>query len=79
MSEHKDKHPVTIKGHLYKGMPHVELEFDKPPANKLAEGVEEGPISISLESLDVDLRHGQGYGMVRASMGCISAPQGPSC
>jgi hypothetical protein len=67
--------PIVAK--LYKGQPTVkiELEFDqKTIDNKLLEG----PISISLESLDVDL-HNQSYGLVQASTGCMSNPGGPGC
>jgi hypothetical protein len=78
-----------VSAKLYKGMPHVELtEDDKVNINlqlndslskKIVEEAAKGPISISLESLEVDLQHNQSFGMIRASTGCISNPGGPSC
>ena len=78
-----------IQAKLHKGMPQVELtdgdneaiqfELDKNVADRIAGESVEGPISISLESLDVDLQHNQSFGMVAASTGCISNPGGPSC
>jgi hypothetical protein len=74
---------------LYRGMPHVELsqredvpvhvELNETLSKKAAEFAAKGPISISLQSLDVDLQHNQSFGMVRASTGCVSNPGGPSC
>jgi hypothetical protein len=85
MSEKKGE--VIAK--LYKGMPHVEIsqhenipvrvELNESLSKKAAEVASKGPISISLESLDVDLQHNQSFGMVRASTGCISNPGGPGC
>jgi hypothetical protein len=85
MVEAKDK----VEAKLYRGMPTVELtegdkvvvhvELKESLSKKIAEGAVKGPISISLESLDVDLQHNQSFGMVAASTGCISNPGGPSC
>jgi hypothetical protein len=78
---------ITAK--LYKGMPNIELtdedkivvhlELNESMSKKVMDESAQGPISISLESLDVNLQHSQGYGMMRASTGCISSPGGPSC
>jgi len=78
---------VTAK--LYRGMPNVELtdtdkvavhlELNDSLSKKVVQAAAEGPISISLESLDIDLQHNQSFGMVRASTGCISNPGGPGC
>lgn len=54
----------------------VRLDVSETLAAKLAE---RGPITISLESLNVDLLSNQSFGMVEASTGCISNPGGPSC
>jgi hypothetical protein len=72
-----------------KGMPNVEITQDNKVAvhvqlkDELAKQVTEagtkGPISISLESLNIDALHSQSPGMMRASTGCISNPGGPSC
>lgn len=74
---------------LYKGMPNVELkdddkiavhlELNESLSKKITESALKGPISISLDSLDVDLQHNQSFGMVSASTGCVSNPGGPSC
>jgi hypothetical protein len=78
-----DKDDVVVK--LHKGMPHVEVtkpvhvELNATLSKKVAEVAAKGPISISLESLEVDLQHNQSFGMVQASTGCISNPGGPSC
>ena len=78
-----------VAAKLYKGMPTVELtdkdqvtvniQLNKSLSKKIVEGAAKGPISISLESLDVDLQHNQSFGMVAASTGCISNPGGPGC
>jgi hypothetical protein len=85
MSEETGK----VSAKLYKGMPNVELtaddkialhvELNKDVSKKLMEEAPKGPISISLESLDIDLKRNQSFGMVSASTGCISNPGGPSC
>jgi len=88
-SSKKGKKNISVKP--YKGMPNVELTDDEKVvihlklndslSKKIVKGAAKakGPISISLESLDVDLQHGQSYGVVSASTGCISNPGGPSC
>jgi hypothetical protein len=78
-----------IKAKLYKGMPNVELqendkiavrlELNEELSKKIIDAADDGPISISIESLDIDLQHNQSFGMVSASTGCISNPGGPSC
>lgn len=80
---------TRVSAKLYEGMPNVELtdedkisirvEISESLSRKLEEGAVDRPISISLESLDVDLRHNQSFGMIEASTGCISNPGGPSC
>jgi len=57
----------------------VKLEMSDAMAKKMAGRIADGKVSISLESLDVDLRHNQSFGMVAASTGCISNPGGPGC
>lgn len=79
----------TIQAKVYRGMPRVELteennvvlqvELTESVSQKVIDGAMKGPISISLESLDVDLQHNQSFGMVSASTGCISNPGGPGC
>ena len=79
----------TVVEKVYRGMPNVELteddkvvmhvELNESLSKKIVESTAKGPISISLESLDVDLQHNQSFGMVAASTGCISNPGGPSC
>lgn len=66
-----------IQTKIYKGQPtiKVELEFDEKTFDK---SLLDGPISISLESLDIDL-HNQSYGLIAASTGCMSNPGGPGC
>ena len=78
-----------VETKVYKGMPSVELteESDMTPeidlndemSEKGTEATPEGSISISIESLDLDLQHNQSYGVISASTGCISNPGGPSC
>lgn len=89
----KHKHAAHTSGkvsaELYRGMPQVEItdetkvavhvQLNDSLSKKIAEGATQGPISISLESLNVDLQHNQSFGMVAASTGCISNPGGPSC
>lgn len=85
-SSRKKSKEIAVK--LHKGLPVVELsgkdkiavriELGKEVSEKIAKEVGEEPISISLQSLDVDL-HNQSYGMVAASTGCISNPGGPGC
>ena len=78
---------VQISAKLHKGMPDVKasggekprLELDESLVKRIAESQGKGKISISLESLDVDLQHNQSFGMMQASTGCISNPGGPSC
>lgn len=79
----------TLEATLYRGMPRIELteednvrlqaELSANMSEKLIEGATKGPISISLESLDVDLQHNQSFGMISASTGCYSTPGGPGC
>ncbi len=79
----------TVSAKLYRGMPNVELTEDERVAvrvelnnslsKKIVSAAGKGPISISLESLNVDLQHNQSFGMVAASTGCISNPGGPGC
>jgi hypothetical protein len=83
----QEKGKVIAK--IYRGMPHVELaekenvpvrlELNENLSKKAAEIAAKGPISISLESLDIEMHHNQSFGMVRASTGCVSNPGGPSC
>ena len=81
--------PETLEANLYRGMPHVELtqeenvllhkELERGMTEKAIEAPSARPISISLESLDVDLQHNQGFGMIIAGTGCVSSVGGPSC
>lgn len=70
-----------VEAKLYRGMPTVELatdhiaEIEESSSNPISKQ----PISISLESLDVELQHNQSYGIVSVSTGCICNPGGPSC
>lgn len=79
-----------VSAKLYRGMPNIELmdsdhvavhvELNKSLSDKIVKAAAKGgPISISIESLDIDLQHNQSFGMVEASTGCISNPGGPSC
>jgi hypothetical protein len=70
----------TVEAKLYKGMPKVELTSDDSAS--IQESVEKPalkPISISLESIDLELQHNQSYGFVAAGTGCISNVGGPGC
>jgi hypothetical protein len=75
----------TIVAPLYRGMPDVELTADRMAvvhelnSKEILNGPPDGPISISLESLDIDLQQSQSYGMVAAGTGCITSPTGPNC
>jgi hypothetical protein len=78
--ERKEK----VEAKLYSGMPKVELTTDQSETIQKSEAVQDksavkGPISISLESLDLELQHNQSYGFVAAGTGCISNPGGPGC
>lgn len=74
---------------LYKGMPQIELLEDDTMAvhlplclkmrDEIMEKVAKGPITISFESLEVDLQNNQSFGMMACSTGCASNPGGPSC
>lgn len=74
---------------LWLGMPSVELtqkdkisvhvDLNPKLSKQIVEEAAKGPISITLESLDVDLKHNQSFGMVEGSTGCVSNPGGPSC
>lgn len=75
---------------IFKGMPHVELteedrlrvklELNPNLTKEIAEAVKnKRAISISLDSLTIDMRTNQSVGMMDASTGCISNPGGPSC
>jgi len=89
----KHKHEAhaggKVSAQLYRGMPQVEItdetkvavhvELNESLSQKIAENAAQGPISISLESLNVDLQNNQSFGMIAASTGCISNPGGPSC
>jgi len=57
----------------------VKIEMNDSMAKKMAGQLTSEKVSISLESLDVELQHNQSFGMVAASTGCISNPGGPSC
>lgn len=74
----------TIEVPLYKGMPSVELTSDasvepRQGEESLNTPSPQGPVSISLESLDLDFQFNQGYGLVSATTGCVSTPHGPNC
>lgn len=74
---------------LFKGMPTIELtdedrivvhlELNESLSRKIVEQSSQGPISISLESLDLDMQQNQSFGLVAASTGCASNPGGPGC
>jgi hypothetical protein len=79
----------NVEAKLYKGMPTVAVTAEDAATIKasasneapseVGETPEPKPISISLESLDLELQHNQSYGFVAAGTGCISNPSGPGC
>ena len=84
------KSDEKVSAAVFKGMPHVELsekdrlrvklELNDDLTKGIADAVKnKKAISISLDSLELDLRANQSFGMVAASTGCISNPGGPSC
>lgn len=70
---------VQISAKLQKGVPDLKIELDEAVTKKIAEAAGRGKITISLDTLDVDLAHNQSFGMMSASTGCISNPGGPGC